>query len=287
MVMHWTGRIVFATLFIVFFSSCSQEPQTFEELEKAGEKAFVDQDYDHARKYLSQAVAQKPSDRHLLYLLSVSYQRDYLYDSAFFYLKRAAMLFPDDREVNLILYQVAKAIGDWKSTIKAIHVLIKTGDPSEQYDRELAELNLEIKNFEVAYYFYRKLLEKEPDNPDNYLKVANLAIELDSAETALHVIDSAIDKFGVNDKFLLNKAMYLIGNGRYIEAEAIFRSLVDKDTSSVAYRINLANCLASQDDRAKKEEAYHLYLNLNPLVSKDFNVDSLLRALEEELNYKK
>ena len=285
----WYGmrKIVLVSLSFIFLGGCGQAPQTVEELQKAGEKAFAQEDFAEARKYFSKAVARKPSDPHLLYLLGVSYQRDYLYDSAFHYLKRVDILFPKDREINLALYDIAKALGEWKSAIKAIHVLVNTGDPSEKYDRELAQLNLSIENYQVAYYFYRKLLRQEPDNPNYYLTVANLATELDSFDIALNVIDSAIDQFGPKDEFLLNKGMYLIAERRYEEAEAIFRSLVAGDSTSQAYRINLANTLASQDDRTKKKEAHQLYLDLKETVGPEFRIDSLIQALEKELDIKK
>ncbi|MFQ6008233.1 MAG: tetratricopeptide repeat protein [Candidatus Zixiibacteriota bacterium] len=269
---------------LCFLCNCGQDPKTVEQLQQAGEEAFVNQDYAKARSYLLQAVAKKPSDPQLLYLLGISYQRDYLYDSAFYYLKRAAILYPDDRETNLALYEVAKALGDWKSAIKAIHVLIKTGDASEQYDRELAELNLRNENYHVAYHFYRKLLEREPDNPNHYLIVANLAISLDSVDAALRVIDSAIGQFGQREELQLNKGMYLIAAGKYQESEAIFRSLLAQDSTSTAYKLNLANALASQDSKAKKEEAYQLYQDIKEKVGPKFKVDSLLQALKEELH---
>jgi tetratricopeptide (TPR) repeat protein len=280
-------HILLAGLVLGFLNNCGQKPQTVEQLQQAGEKAIVNRDYAKARAYFSQAVAKKPSDPHLLYLLGISYQRDYLYDSAFYYLKRAAILFPNERETNLALYEVAKALGEWKSAIQAIQVLIKTGDASEQYDRELADLNLKNKNYDVAYIFYRRLLEREPDNPNNYLFVANLAIQLDSVEAALRVIDSAISQFGQRDEFQLNKGMYLIAAGKYQESEAIFRSLLAHDSTSQAFKLNLANALASQDSKVKKEEAYRLYLDLKQKVGPEFKVDSLLQALEEELHGEK
>ncbi len=275
--------ILLAGLALGFLISCGQKSQTVEQLQQEGEKAFVNKDYVKARAYFSQAVAKKPSDPHLLYLLGISYQRDYLYDSAFHYLKRAAILFPGDRETNLALYEVARALGEWKSAIQAIHVLIKTGDAIEQYDGELAELNLKNENYQVAYYFYRKLLNREPDNPNHYLIVANLAIALDSPDVALRVIDSAVGQFGQRDEFLLNKGMYLIAVRKYEESEAIFRSLLAHDSTSQAYKINLANALASQGSKAKKEEAYQLYLDLRQEVGPEFRVDSLLQDIEEEL----
>ncbi len=277
---------IFAVLLVGLLGGCSKEPQTVDELSRAGEEAFDNHEYARARKYLTKAVAQKPSDRHLLYLLGISYQRDFLYDSAYHYLKRLDLLFPDDREVNLRLYKIAKTVKEWKSAIEAIHVLVETGDPGEQYHAELANLNLKIENYKVAYYFYRKLLEVEPNNPNYYLLVANLAAQLDSLNISLAVIDSALERFGDRDEFLMNKGLYLAVKKRYEESEAIFRYLLDKDSSSLPTKLNLANVLATQDDRAKKREALQLYLQIRPVADEVLRLDSMIVTLRKELNIK-
>ncbi len=279
-------KFMFAVLLVGFLGGCSKEPQTVDELSRAGEEAFDNHEYAKARKYLTKAVAQKPSDRHLLYLLGVSYQRDFLYDSAFHYLKRFDLLFPDDREVNLRLYEIAKTVREWKSAIKAIQVLVKTGDSTEQYHAELADLNLKIENYKVAYYFYRELLEADPNNPDNYLLVANLATQLDSLDISLAVVDSALERFGDRVEFLVNKGLYLAAMKRYEESEATFRYLLVKDSSSLPAMLNLANTLATQNDRAKKREALQLYLQLRPVADEVLRLDSIIAALQEELNIK-
>ncbi|TET95187.1 MAG: tetratricopeptide repeat protein [Candidatus Zixiibacteriota bacterium] len=279
-------RFMFAILLVGFLGGCSQEPQTVDELSRAGEEAFDNHEYARARKYLTKAVAQKPSDRHLLYLLGISYQRDFLYDSAFHYLKRLDLLFPGDREVNLRLYKIAKTVREWKSAIKAIQVLVETGDPGEQYHAELADLNLKVKNYKVAYYFYRKLLEADPNNPSYYLLIANLAAQLDSLDISLAVVDSALERFGDRDEFLVNKGLYLAAMKRYEESEATFRYLLAKDSSFLPARLNLAHALATQDDRAKKREALQLYLQLRPVADEVLRLDSLIGALREELNIK-
>ncbi len=279
-------KIILAALLLGFLHGCGKEPQTVDELSRAGEEAFDNHEYARARRYLTKAVAQKPSDRRLLYLLGTSYQQDFLYDSAFHYLKRLDLLYPGDREVNLQLLKVAKTVKEWKDAIRAIHVLIKTGDPGEQYQGELADLNLKVKNYKVAYYFYRKLLEANPNNPDYYVIVANLAAQLDSLDISLAVVDSALERFGEREEFLLNKGLYLTAMRRYEESEATFRHLLAKDSSSLAAAVNLANTLAAQDDRAKKEEALQLYLLLRAAAADVFGFDSLITALQEELNIK-
>jgi tetratricopeptide (TPR) repeat protein len=269
---------------LVLIAACGKEPRTTDELRKAGEKAFLDGKYAKARDYFGRAVAEKPSDRHLLYMLGISYQRDYLYDSAYHYLKRADLLFPRDREINLALYEISKAVEEWKGAIQAINQLVQTGDPVEKYYGELVELNLRVENYPVAYAYARRALESRPPDPNTYLQVANLAAELDSPRVAIQVIDSAIELFGPSDEFSLNKALYFTVLRRYDEAETILRSVLQKDATAIAYRLNLANTLASQNDPGKKREAYRLYRELRSVAGDQFRIDSMIAVLRDELN---
>ena len=274
--------LITSTLF-----GCSGEPQSVEQLVNAGEKAIVNGDFARARDYLSKAIARKPSDQHILYLLGTSYRRDFLYDSAYYYLKRADLLYPDDRELNLELHRVAAVLQEWKSAVQAIHVLIETGDSEEMYIADLADFNLRMDNFAVAYHYFRRLSQIQPDNVEIWRHVVNLAAQLDSLEIALRVVDSALERFGREDGLLISKGLCLAASGDYDRSETIFRSLVAKDTTSVAARINLAHTLSSQDSPAKKREALRLYLEVQPQADKSLKIDSLIEALTEELNSEK
>lgn len=267
------------------FSACAKEPQTFDELVKAGQTAFVRDDYVTARKYLGRAVQMRSSDKSVLYFLGISYQRDYAYDSAMVYLKRADLLFPNDREINLELYKVSLAMQDWENAIKALGVMVNTGDKIEDYYSQFAELNIKHDNFLAAYVFFGKLVEHEPDNPNWYLQQANVAIEIDSLQVAMAILDKGLDRFGNLDELLLNKSMYLTAAREYGQAEEILRILVGKDSSIIGYRNNLANVLLAQDKTSKKKEAYLILKSIQPLaIGSGLPIDSMVRALKEELN---
>lgn len=284
-------RTAFAPLFLIaiatilMFSACAKEPQTFDELVKAGQTAFVRDDYVTARKYLGRAVQMRSSDKSVLYFLGISYQRDYAYDSAMVYLKRADLLFPNDREINLELYKVSLAMQDWENAIKALGVMVNTGDKIEDYYSQFAELNIKHDNFLAAYVFFGKLVEHEPDNPNWYLQQANVAIEIDSLQVAMAILDKGLDRFGNLDELLLNKSMYLTAAREYGQAEEILRILVGKDSSIIGYRNNLANVLLAQDKTSKKKEAYLILKSIQPLaIGSGLPIDSMVRALKEELN---
>lgn len=272
---------------VLLLTSCSKEPETYKALKSAGQKAFVKQDYPTARKYFLEALHKNQSDKDLLYLLGLSYQRDFLMDSALLYLKRADLLFPNERETNLAIYQAALDLQDWEAAIKAIHVLVKTGDPIEMYYNQLAQMNLKIGHYVVAYIFAKKELETHPDIPNNYIQLGNVAAILDSFDVAINTMDSATKKFGDKDVFLLNKGIYYSGKRNYKKAEKIFRSLLLKDSTSIPTKVNLANILSQQKSRKKKLEAYHLYKEIQPKITTDvFKIDSTITALKKELKIK-
>ncbi len=272
-------------MLVALIAGCGREPETFDELKATGKKAFVAENYMEARKYLSKAVAMQPSDREVLFFLGSSYERDFLYDSAQIYLKRVDILYPGDRETNQGLYKVCRSIADWKNTIKAIGVLVATGDDIKQYQKELVNLHLQLGQPSQANYYLASLLEREPDQPNWHLMSANVAAQMDSMDVALARIDVAIEKFGALDEFIVNRGIFLVAKKKYVTAENIFRELCAKDTSSVPFRLNLANALASQDVIAKKQEAYQIYEILLPLMTDDiFALDSMMTVLADELN---
>ena len=267
----------------VLTAGCTKEPETLEELKKAGRRAFVSEEYAKARNYLGRAVAQAPSDKQILYFMGLSYSRDMMYDSALHYLGRADVLHPDDREINLEIYRIAREIGEPQVAKDAISVLMKTGDPPEKYYREMGELSVQQGMFFLANSYFRLLLKSEPDNPQNYLDAANVAAEIDSLKVSVSIMDSAITRFGERMELLQNKAIYLIAQDKFADAERILRDLLEQEPQAVEVRLNLAHTLAEQEDKDKKREAYDLYSSLRDTMPAGFAIDSLMQELEKQL----
>ena len=276
-------RKVFLLAAVVLVAACGKAPETTEELTKAGERAFVEEDYYQARLYFSEALAKKPSDGRLLYLLGTTYHRELMYDSAVFFLKRADLLYPNDRETNLILHEAGTEARDWEIARSALRVLIETGDSENDHLDELAQLSLLTEDYAYANHYYRKLLEKEPDNPDRYIQVANTWAELGYMKEAIAMTDSAIEVFGPQEQFISNKGLYYAVKTDYEASERIFRSLLSQDSTVRVYQLNLANALASQNDREKKREAYRIYRDLQTVAGAELRIDSMISVLETEL----
>lgn len=274
-------------LVIIFIAGCGSEPTTYEELIAAGKKEFLSDNYVKARNLLSQALKLDQSSRDALYFLGMSYQREYRLDSAFYYLKRADILNPKDREINMALYHIGVELNEYDNTIKAINVLIGTGDAPEKYYKQLIDLNLKVEHPYVAMLYARKQLQADSTDPANYLKLANIASMIDSVEYAVEIIDKAIDKFGADKQFIMNRAIYLSKRGQVAQSEKIIRDLMAQNPDDDMIKLNLANVLTIQTNREKKLEGYNLLKEIKNSVGQVYNIDSIMTVLENELDIKK
>lgn len=278
-------RLLLLTATAILMVACSKEPQTLVELEKAGKNAYLEEDYTTARDYLGRAVTLKSSDRDVLYFLGMSYQREFLLDSALFYLRRADLLHPNDREINTVMYPIAAQLGEWELAARAIMVMVVTGDSIEPYRERLADLNVKMGNIGVAMIHAKELLRLEPDDVERYHQLAFLAYRKDSLDLAIEVINRATERFGEDNQLVLLRGLVFMAQMDFVSAERLLRRAVAAD-SSATNKMHLAIALSKQDNRSKKQEAVGLYREIRDFVSPEFKVDSLLFDLELELNRK-
>lgn len=264
--------------------SCGDQKTDLQELKSDGQKAFLNQQYRQAREYFLKGLATAPSDRDLLYYTGLCYKRDFIYDSALSYLKRADLLYPRDRELNQELYSVATATRSWQVALDCINVLIETGDPPVNYLEQLAVLSAKLDQPLNVVYYLRLLTTSHPDSALYALQLANGLIGVDSLETAEQVLDSAVAKFGELNEFLATRATIGAYRGKYSQAEKTFRDLIVRDaTQTDRYKLNLANVLSMQKERDKKLEALSLYKEIKPRFEIGSRIDSLIDTLEKEL----
>lgn len=268
---------------IFLLAGCSKEPQTFEELVKAGKRAYVDQDYAGARECFLSAYKEQPSNKDVLFFLGISYARDFVYDSAYTFLRRADLLHPNDRAINLELYPLAVSLKEWTQGIQSIRVLIATGDSPLQYNRDLAELHAEKKQYLNAYRYLRQDLEQKPNDTTTYMELANLAELGDTAALAVAILDSAITKFGPTPQLRLHRAGKLASAGKYGAAERDYRDLMSEGDNRPSVRLGLASVLIPQDSREKRIEAYHILKAIQDSTGTLPGYDSTLAALADSL----
>jgi tetratricopeptide (TPR) repeat protein len=277
--------IIFSLLAVTaLVAGCSGKPQTLEELTRAGDKAFTDARFPEARASYQKALLLKPSDRHLLYFTGLTFRREQMYDSALGYLKRADLLHPGDREINLEIRDLARQTQNWRYAIDAIKTLIATGDREEDHYRDLVELYARDSAALMAYYYQKKIIDQQPDSPDEYMRLINVALAVESVTVALEYLDSAVARFGERNEFLANQAFILVYQKNYDGAEQLFRKTIANDSTVLGYRLGLANVLSMSEDRAKLRESLDLYRQIRARLGTDqYNVDSMIAVLEQQV----
>lgn len=279
-------KYIIIALLLLSFVACSDKPSGFTALKDAGQKALLKGDFPQARLYLIGALEKKQSDRDVLYFLGIAYQREYYYDSAFFYFRRADLLHPFDREINVSLLRVAKELNEYETALKAIEVLIKTGDSENSHLSDLTEFNLRNDNPYRAFKYMRMTMANDTSNSrDRYLHLSNIAFQIDSFDFAINLLDEAIEKFGPEKEFVINQAIYIGGQGNLVRAEKILRSVMNQYPEELSIKLNLANILTRQENNSKKREGLELYKVVLPELSETRVVDSAIAALEIELGF--
>lgn len=254
-----------------------------QELREKGKKLFANEEYNKARDAFGRALVSNPSDRELLFLMGMAYRKDQMYDSALSCLRRVDLLYPNDREVNQNLYDVALALNDWGIARSALKGMIDMGAAPPHQWKIMADLWRRSDHPGNTYSFTKMALLEEPENIDLWIQAATAASVVDSARAAIAYIDTAIGKFGPTDMLIANRGTFLSFDQQYDSAETIFRSLLAKDTASAQYQLNLAHSLAAQSSKDKKREALSLYKQVAPKLGPEFKIDSLITAIEDGL----
>lgn len=279
--------VVFALLVIIFLSifACGQKEKTIDELLALGQESYDSGDYFEARSYFGRAVRKEPSNRYALYHLGRTYFAENMYDSSYATLSRVEKLYPGSREVNSVLHEVSAKTGHYQAAINALIALSRAGDPIEQYYKQIAEYAFTDTIAHTAYYYYRKLIEAEPDSLNYYLRCAESAYYKDDVLSGIEVLKLALKRFGDRPQILSILGKYYSYIRAYPESEQALRRLLQKDSSTV-YQLQLATFLAFQEDQGKKREAYDMFNRLRAKTAEQSRIDSLIGYLERELGIK-
>ena len=276
------AAILFA-LVILGLAGCSGERNDLESLRAAGKRAFVDQNYVEARRLFNKALLKAPSDPEILYFNGLAYKRDYIYDSALIFIKRADLARPNNPEYNREILDLAERTENWEYALRAIAVLTRSGEPVQSFYSRLAEYTARNKQPLLSLYWQRKVMEADTANVDEIFRLISIALTVDSLPLADELLNTAERRFGPSDPLFANRAMLLIHQKKYDEAARAFRALAAKDSTNFGYKLNLANALSMMPEQVNKREALSIYRTIPAELSAEFKVDSLITALEKEL----
>jgi tetratricopeptide (TPR) repeat protein len=245
--------------------------------------AFNAKKFMEATRYFREGLKANQSDRDFLYYLGVSYAEMSMFDSAMIYIRRAKVLYPRDRDVNKELVQLCPRFKDYDCALRAIAVLVATGDNEKMYWPQLAEFNYQVGNYILAVQYYKQALADNPNIRNYYLLLSIVLGQMGKNQEAIDYLQKSIDRFGPSEESYANMGTLYINLHQYKKAEENFRSSLALNPDNISVWINLANILSMSDDRAKKREALEIYKKYRSRTPKMYNLDSLIPALEEEL----
>ncbi len=268
---------------VMLISGCGEKARDMSMLKQQGIAAYEAKNFMQAINLCREGLKAEPSDRDFLYYLGVSYAEMDLFDSAIIYIRRAKVLYPRDREINRQLVQLCPRFQDYDCALRAIAVLIATGDNEKMYWPQLADLNYRVGNLILAVQYYKLALADNPNIANYYLYLSVALGRLGKFEEAIKYLKQSIERFGPNEESYANMGTMYINLRRFDKAEECFRSSLALNPDNISIWINLANILTMSDDREKKLEGLEIYKKYRAQTPAMYNLDSLIPALESEL----
>lgn len=276
-------RLLLCLLFVGMLAGCSEDKKSFDQLKEEGIAAYLTGDYLKARELLQQAKNSKGTDRDILYYLGRSYARDYIYDSALLVLKQADYLHPSDPEINQAILDAAHTSRAWVEAKDALKNLERLGEAPSDYLQRYNMYYGQIGNWPQTWFYRKKLLDADPENPLRYLELAAVQLQMDSLNQAIATLEQSIDRLGELPQLMTNLGLYYGYADENQKAEKLFRSLVAENPGNPIHLLNLANVLTVRDDPAKKREGLDIYKRIRNQVPPEIPIDSLIQVVEQEL----
>jgi protein O-GlcNAc transferase len=277
---------VLLSFILWFIAGCADNSQNVEYFKATGKAAFDAGKFNDAINIFKKGLRIKPSDRDLLYYTALSFKRLDILDSALVYMKRAKILYTRDREINEELIDLCAIFRDYDCALNAIAVLIASGENERKYWPALSELYYRNNDMYMAAKYCRLILAEDSSKENYYIYLSGALSQMGKFEESNEVLEKAVERFGPTAESYGNMAINYLQMGKLDKAEECSRNSLALKPDNIAVWINLANVLSESKNRAKKEEALEIYKKYYSETPKLYNLDSLIRVLEDELSTK-
>ena len=144
---------------------------------------------DEAQQELLKAEDESPNDSRPVIALASFYLGDEkALDKALTYAKKAAILAPNSAAAELLVGKVEKSRKDYSAAIKSIGEAVKMAPEWGEAWYALGSTYEEAGDKSNAEKAYRKLVEKQPTNPDSLIILASFLIDIDKKNEAGEVL---------------------------------------------------------------------------------------------------
>ncbi|MFQ5607343.1 MAG: tetratricopeptide repeat protein [Candidatus Zixiibacteriota bacterium] len=264
-------------------AGCGEKEKGFAEFKAEG-LAFVGSGNDEqALVSLRRATLLKPADRETLYFLGIVHGNLNQLDSSVSYLRRVIKLYGPDEETCRNLYTVASAAEMWDEAIEALNQLVELGVPRRDlYDR-LYDAFMGASYYVAAGAIVDTLLRLYPERGELYLRSANISGLLGDYAKGEMAAQEALRRFGPSVEAYGNLGVLYTRQGKSGKAILFFRKALALDSAREASWINLGNALSNSSRRKEKREAIAAFQRVNPLLSHQLRLDTIVTRLQAEL----
>jgi superkiller protein 3 len=179
------------------------------------------------------------------------------YDKAIADLKKALDKDPAYQDAAIHLSAAFYEKGEIEKAIKVLSQSAVLTVPSSDLYRRMASYHRGSNRLEIGAHFSKLAIEKDENNALAYNELALIMDKQGQRDAALVQVEKAIAIEGTNTTFLDNRALILIDEERYADAEQAYERLLEID-SSAYFRTQLASTLMNQKKHGDAEKILEL-----------------------------
>ncbi|HMQ46632.1 MAG TPA: tetratricopeptide repeat protein [Saprospiraceae bacterium] len=132
------------------------------------------------------------------------------------------------------------------------------------YQRYLADVYQRMNLNKEAAEIFRQIIVKEPDNPDNYFRLAYFLVRSNEISKALKVYEQLEAMIGIDEEIIRRKHTLYLGLGDDKKAVLELERLIAAYPSNTEYRHLLAGYYEQSNEHDKALAVYQQILSIDP-----------------------
>jgi len=272
-----TSRVPYLAIWVlaVILCACGGDKSPRARLEKTRNLASQEK-FEKALSELRPLITGQPTDSAVLILAAKVYFGLEKYDSAHYFAKQYAMLYPTRLDGYHMLYMTGEKVKNYDDQIWAVSQLGYLENDRRKYHVEIAQLNFLRGEYGMAMKTCEMVFEYDPNNIAALFVMANSLATIGQLDSAIGIMER-LDKQNPNQvEILSNLASFFVSKRDYQQAIAHFQRLTTLFPDYLPGWYGLGNVLLQAGDTAAAKDAYGQVYRRD---STFLGVDSIYRHL--------
>lgn len=186
------------------------------------------------------------------------------YDKALELFNAVLELEPRNAAAAYELARIYEANGDDNLALRWAKSAAEWDPENSWYQRYLADVYQRMNLNKEAAEIFRQILLKEPDNPDNYFRLAYFLVRGNEISKALKVYEQLEAMIGVDEEIIRRTHTLYLGLGDDKKAVQELERLISAYPSNTEYRHLLADYFEQSSEPDKARGVYQQILAIDP-----------------------